>query len=476
MRSWRKSISLILLLSDLAIITVVVFVTQVMWLGFGAEFRDDLPYWLISTLIALAWVWSLGLNDSRSHRILGSGWTEQLRVISASLRLFGVIAIIAYLAKADLARGFLLLSLPIGLMALLLSRAAWRGWLRHRRAAGAYAAKALLVGTTSSVTHLANELRASPNAGFTAIGVCLPTASLGDAGGYISARRERIPVVGDFDNIIAAMRDTGADTLVIASANEIPAAQLKRISWSLEAGHQHLVLSPGIMDVAGPRMHIRPVAGLPLIHVETPSFSHGQRFVKRSFDLLISGLSIVILSPLFLILSLIVRATSHGPAFFLQERVGRGGRHFRMVKFRSMVVDAEEQLEEVRNQQVGLGNEVMFKLRDDPRITKVGRVMRKFSLDELPQLFNVFAGSMSLVGPRPPLPREVEMYAAHVHRRFLMKPGITGPWQVGGRSTLSWEETVRLDLSYVENWSLANDLLILIKTVRVVLAPGDTAH
>lgn len=285
-----------------------------------------------------------------------------------------------------------------------------------------------------------------------------------------------VPIIGDFTEIIPAMARTNADTVIIASADDISTREVKRLSWTLGAGNQHLVLAPAILDVAGPRMHIRPVAGLPLIHVETPALSHGQRFAKRAFDLVASTLAIVLLSPLMLVLAIIVRTTSPGPALFRQERVGRHGNRFHMLKFRSMVVDAEQQLETLRAHQAELGNEVLFKMRDDPRVTRVGKAMRKFSLDELPQIFNVFAGSMSLIGPRPPLPAEVEKYAEHVHRRFLMKPGITGAWQVGGRSTLSWEESVRLDLSYVENWTLANDLLILFKTVRVVLAPGDSAH
>jgi exopolysaccharide biosynthesis polyprenyl glycosylphosphotransferase len=474
-RGWRRSMSLNLLMSDLIVIAAVVFVTQYFWLGLSAEYRDDLPYWLISAVIVVAWTGALGLSDSRSHRILGTGWTEYLRVISSSFRLFGAIAIVAYLAKGDLARGLFLLTLPIGLAALLLERLIWRAWLLHRRAAGAYSARVLLVGSPESVANLARELKTATGAGFSPVGACLPSSAYGTASNAPVVPGTDVPVVGNFDTVIGAMNEYGADTVVIASADDISATEVKRISWALEAGRQHLVLAPGIMDIAGPRMHIRPVAGLPLIHVETPMFSQGQRVTKRAVDLIASTFGIIVLSPLLLVLAVIVRLTSEGPILFKQERVGRNGHRFHMIKFRSMVIDAEQQLAELRAQQAELGNEVLFKMRDDPRITKVGKVMRKFSLDELPQLFNVFAGSMSLIGPRPPLPAEVEQYADHVHRRFLMKPGITGPWQVGGRSTLSWEESVRLDLSYVENWSLANDILILFKTVKVVVAPGDSA-
>ena len=474
-RNWRVSMSKILLLSDLVVITLVVFLTQMLWLGVDAAY-NGLPYWVISVAIIAAWTWSLGLSDSRTHRVLGVGSTEYLRVITASFRLFGFIAIVAFLLKADLARGYLLLALPLGASALVIARFLWRRWLIRRRADGDYSARTLLVGNPTSVTNMAHELQRTPGAGFTTVGACVPQSTLTDAGSAVTVPGTDVPVVGSLDQVLEALASTQADTVVVASAEELSAAQVKRISWALEAGRQHLVLAPAIMDIAGPRMHIRPVAGLPLIHVETPTFSKGQRFVKRTVDILASGIGIIILSPLLLSLAIVVRATSPGPALFFQERVGRHGRLFRMIKFRSMVVDAENQLEALRARQAELGNEILFKMRDDPRITRVGAVMRRFSLDELPQLFNVLFGSMSLIGPRPPLHAEVEKYADHVHRRFLMKPGITGPWQVGGRSTLSWEESVRLDLSYVENWSLANDVLILFKTAKAVIAPGDTAH
>jgi lipopolysaccharide/colanic/teichoic acid biosynthesis glycosyltransferase len=214
------------------------------------------------------------------------------------------------------------------------------------------------------------------------------------------------------------------------------------------------------------------VSGLPLTHVETPNYSRGQRWVKRAFDLIVGAVIVLALSPVLLAVGIMIGA-SDAPVFFVQERIGKNGRPFRMIKFRSMVVDAEQRLHEVNRQSDA--NEVLFKRRDDPRITPLGRWMRRHSVDELPQLFNVLGGSMSLVGPRPPLPDEVAKYADHVHRRFLAKPGMTGAWQVGGRSTLSWDESVRLDLSYVENWSLASDIVILARTAREVFAPGERA-
>jgi len=260
-----------------------------------------------------------------------------------------------------------------------------------------------------------------------------------------------------------------ADTVLITSANELSTGTVRSLSWQLEPGRQHLIVAPSLTDIGGPRLHARPVAGLPLVHVETPRYQGGKLHAKRTFDVLAAGALIVVLSPVLIAVALAVRFASPGGVFFRQERVGLSGERFNMLKFRSMYEDAEERLLELAAADRDSGNAVMFKMKDDPRVTGIGKLLRRFSLDELPQLFNVVRGDMALVGPRPPLDREVEQYADTVHRRFLVKPGITGLWQVSGRSDLTWDETVRLDLFYVENWTLTGDLTILLKTVRAVL-------
>ena len=417
------------------------------------------------------WLFALGLADSRSDRVIGHGATEYIRVADASLRVFGAVAIVAFLLKIEIARGYLLISFPAGLFALLLGRWLWRRWLISQRYRGEYCARVLLVGSERSIADTAAELRRKPQAGYRVVGACLPSP-----GKLEQVPSTRIPVIGDVDAVESAMASTCADTVIVTSTDDLPANKVKQISWNLEAGKQHLVIAPSIADIAGPRIHTRPVAGLPLIHVETPRFSRGQLFAKRMLDLVASSLGVIVLSPILLVLALLVRVTTPGPVLFRQVRIGFRGREFEMLKFRSMVVNAEDLLAELADAERDSGNNVMFKMKDDPRVTKVGKFMRRFSLDELPQLFNVIGGSMSLVGPRPPLPREVEQYADHVHRRFLAKPGITGLWQVSGRSTLSWEETVRLDLSYVENWSMLGDFGILLRTAKAVVTPGETAH
>lgn len=475
--SWRTRFERRLVISDLLVLIWVVFGAQIAWFGTGnAELTlahqvndSAVSYWVVSILIIAAWMLALTLADSRSYRVVGVGSTEYLRVADASLRLFGAIAIIAFLTQNDIARGFLLISLPAGVIVLIIERWLWRQWLIAKRAQGSFSARVLLVGSAESVAHAAKDLDRNVAAGFHVVGACVPSWLPGE-----TLRDSKVAVVGTVYDIPGAMRATGADTVAVTSTDELPATKVKEISWNLEAGRGHLVLAPNILDVAGPRLHTRAVAGLPLIHVETPRFSRGQRLLKRLFDIVASTILAVLLSPLLLVLALIVRFSSPGPILFRQVRVGFGGTEFKMLKFRSMVVDAEERLAALMAER-DAGNEIMFKMRDDPRVTRVGRVMRRFSLDELPQLFNVIGGSMSLVGPRPPLPREVAQYATHVHRRFLVRPGITGLWQVSGRSTLSWEDTVRLDLNYVENWTFMGDLLILARTAKAAVAPGATA-
>lgn len=475
-KDWRRTLTRNVWLTDLLVLTVVVFGTQILWFGFddrgvvtrSEDISNAVPYWVFSAGLIIMWMWALAFADTRTMRMVGAGNTEYLQVAAASFRLFGILAIIAFLLRVDVARGYLLIALPAGVLLLEASRWGWRQFLVRRRAAGTYTARALLVGSRSSVTQIARELDRHPSAGYRVVAACVP-ASNGTKPPELG-----VPVIRDVDAISTALEQFDADTVIVTGTDDLPPDRVKRISWSLVAGRQHLVLAPSIIDIAGPRIHTRPVAGLPLIHVEVPHLSRGQLFVKRSLDLVSSLLALVILSPLLLLLALLVAVSSPGRVLYAQERVGLRGRRFRMYKFRTMVDGADALAATLRDRQ-DAGNDVLFKMHDDPRVTRIGRFLRRHSLDELPQLLNVIGGSMSLVGPRPPLAREVDLYDAHVHRRFLVKPGITGLWQVSGRSTLSWEDSVRLDLSYVENWSLVGDLVILGKTTRAVVRPGDTA-
>jgi exopolysaccharide biosynthesis polyprenyl glycosylphosphotransferase len=469
---WARRYATRLVVTDLVVIAWAVIGTQIAWFGTLdaqlnlSEYRGGfgLNYSLISIILIVAWVTFLALFGTRDARVIGTGNNEYKRVMDATIRLFGIVAIVAFLFQLDLARGYIILSLPVGTLALLASRWIWRQWLSAQRSKGEYSSRVLLVGSRVSVAAIAKDLNRVPQAGYVVVGACIPGDTIGE---YLLGV---IPVSNNLEQLQSTMDAAGADTLVVTSSDELPPERIRELSWALEPGRQHLVLAPSLTDIGGPRIHMRPVAGLPLIHVETPRYEGLKRFSKRAFDIVSSAALIFVLSPLLVVVAVGVRLSTPGGVLFRQDRVGLNGDHFRMLKFRSMVVDAEQQLTALQSAERAEGNVVMFKMKNDPRVTPIGGFMRRFSLDELPQLFNVLGGSMSLVGPRPPLEREVAIYENHVHRRFLVKPGITGLWQVSGRSNLSWEDTVRLDLYYVENWSIVGDLMILWRTARAVLA------
>lgn len=465
---WSRAYGRRVLFTDLLVLIWVVFGVQIAWLGFDSNLATNtndlrLNYTGISIIVILLWLGALAVFDTRGARVLGVGSTEYRLVADSSVRVFGILAIAAFLFHIELARGYVLIAFPVGILFLLLSRWMWRQWLVAQRRSGRYSAKVLLVGSLASVRHIAGELARTPEAGYRVLGASVAKGEAGTLPGT------DIRIYGAFDDILVALEQSGADTVVITSADDLPPERVRELSWSLEPGKQHLVVAPSLTDIGGPRIHTRPVQGLPLIHVETPTYEGRKLYAKRAFDVVAAGFLIILLSPLFLVLTLAVKLSSPGPALFRQERVGLKGEAFRMVKFRSMVVDAEARLQELSALDRAQGNPVLFKMKDDPRVTRVGSVMRRFSFDELPQLFNVLSGEMSLVGPRPPLQREVSGYDVRVHRRFLVKPGITGLWQVSGRSDLSWDDSVRLDLYYVENWSITVDLVILWRTIRAVV-------
>lgn len=437
---------------------------------FGVPETEDLnslgqPYVSLSVALALAWWAMLSLLGSREPRILGYGSEEYKRVLQASLWLFGIVAMVSYALRFDTARGYVGVALPSGLLFLLLSRVIVRKLLHVERQSGRSTMKVLIVGGRQTAEHLARSLRRQPLAGYEPVGIYLP----GSAGSERMPDDLQLPVVGRDSDASQIIRDIAAfspDAVALSGGAQLPPQTIRSLGWALADLDIRLIMVPALTDIAGPRIHTQPVAGLPLIHVSTPTLEKGQRLLKRGFDLVGAATLVAILSPVFLAVAIAVRLDSPGPIFFHQNRVGTAGTTFRMLKFRSMVADAEKQLDQLRPSDEGNG--VLFKMKHDPRVTRVGGFIRRFSLDELPQLFNVLAGSMSLVGPRPPLPSEVEMYDAHAHRRLLVRPGMTGLWQVSGRSLLSWDDTVRLDLYYVENWSFLGDATILVRTVRAV--------
>ena len=454
-------------LLDLGTVTVAVVLAQLFRFGTGP--RDlysalgAVSYTTVSVALILGWMTALHLQNVYDGRLVGHGVQEYRQVFQASSWLFALVAITAFAFKMDFARGYVILAFPLGTFLLLLGRWQARRWLVRQRRQGALSDRVLLVGNRDHVASLVVALGRAPDAGYQVVGACVDDAREGRVAG--------VSILGPESDVLVKALEHRADVVAVSSSAGLGQAGLRRLGWALESTDIDLVVAPGIMDVAGPRVLTRPVQGLPLLHVEAPRFGGPQLVLKNVADRIAAVLALVLLSPVMLGVALAIRRESDGPVLFRQERVGRGGRSFGMLKFRSMVADAETMLPALRVVDEGAGP--LFKMRNDPRVTRVGAFIRRYSLDELPQLVNVVRGEMSLVGPRPPLPREVATYEADVRRRLLVKPGLTGLWQISGRSNLSWDESVRLDLYYVENWTPVLDLMILWRTVQVVLRPEE---
>nr|WP_256895393.1 sugar transferase [Rhodococcus sp. 1163] len=466
-RVWEHQYIDRLRVTDIMVVIAAVALAQLIRFG---ELRTEntamLSYTGVSVAVAGLWIAFLAIFRTRSTRVIGNGAEEYRRIVSATFRLFGVIAILSLLFKIDIARLYLAIALPVGLLGLLVSRWVWRKGVAAKRSKGKYQTAVLIVGSRTAAVSMAKQFERSPASGYSVVGMCLPgfepkrDAAIVD--GY------EIPVLGDEHSVVEAIEASGADTVAVTATEHLGTKGIRKMVWDLEKKNVDLVVAPGVVDVAGPRLVMRPVAGFPLIHVEKPQYNGATRFSKTAFDFIFATVVLVLISPILLATAIAVKATSRGPVFYKSERMGIDGKPFPMIKFRSMIQHADKQVNTLLAQNDSSGG-VLFKMREDPRVTKVGRFMRKFSIDELPQFLNVLRREMSVVGPRPPLRREVETYDGEVRRRLLVKPGITGLWQVSGRSDLSWEETVRLDLSYVENWSMVGDLLIIAKTVKAVV-------
>lgn len=468
---WQRAYAKRLLITDFIVIVFAVYGSQFIRFGstgepllipgFGDEPLALVSYAVVSAILVAGWFISLSLFATRDRTIIGAGTSEYKRIADASVRVFAVLAILAFLLRSEVGRAYVLVAFPVGLVLLIAGRWAWRKWLMRHRAAGRYVHRAILMGERLKSAHVAAQIARDGVTGIEIVG------AVTEHGGTPDQIAPGIPVLGDYSALDRVLNDARADTVVFTGADTIDPRGMRELGWQLERSSTTLVVAPALTDVAGPRIHARPVAGLPLIQVDYPVFTGQKYATKRAFDLVMGTILLVLLSPIFLVITIAVRRDSPGPAIFTQERVGLNGKPFHMLKFRSMVVDAESHLPTLLDRTDGNG--VLFKLRRDPRVTRVGAVLRRYSLDELPQLINVLRGEMSLVGPRPPLASEVELYDDWALRRLLVRPGMTGLWQTQGRSDLSWDDSVRLDLYYVENWSLTGDLVILYRTARAVM-------
>jgi exopolysaccharide biosynthesis polyprenyl glycosylphosphotransferase len=454
--TWSKDYLRRAALADLGCAVVGVFVAA--QLRFGEHVNGT--YVALSLALPGLWLAAVALAGGYDDRFIGTGSDEYRKILNAGVGLTAALAIFSYLVNVDLSRFYVLIALPTVTLFDLVARYKIRKRLHRLRDAGRCMLSVVAVGHESAVADLVKELGRDHYHGLTVVGACVAQPAVGDevAG---------VPLYGGLDDVPAAVRAFGADTVAVLACPEMDGIRLRSLAWELEKTGTDLCVSPALLDVAGPRTTIRQTAGLTLLHVDHPQLSGFRVFVKDLFDRSAAAAALILLSPLLIVLAVAIRLHDRGPALFTQVRVGKDGHMFRIYKFRTMVVDAEKR----RNQLLESNDTdgVLFKLRNDPRVTAVGAHLRRWSIDELPQLFNVLLGQMSLVGPRPALPDEAARYAEHVRRRLVVKPGLTGLWQVNGRSDLNWEESVRLDLRYVENWSFVLDLQILWKTISVMV-------
>ncbi len=433
---------------------------------------EDAPLWgstqdlqVTSVVIAALWLVLLARHGAYATRIAGAGADEYRTVLRAAATLVAVVAFVSFSVKLEFSRGVLLVAVPTMTAATIAARHLLRQRLATARDRGECLQPTLLVGDAGAVAELARRIGAAPRTtGLAVRGVCLtqPADLVRPPAGLAG-----VPLLGSLDDTLRVVDSVGAEVVAVATGPALYGEPLQRLGWALEQRNVDLLIDPGVIEVAGPRLTLRPASGLPMLHVERPVCSGARYAVKLAVDRLIALVALVLGAPLLLAIGLLVVFDSRGPVLYGQRRVGEGGRTFTMLKFRTMCVDADARREELEGQNEGHG--ALFKLHRDPRITRVGAVLRRYSLDELPQLANVVRGEMSLVGPRPPLPAEVDQYQSAAVRRLRVRPGMTGLWQVSGRSDLSWVESVRLDLWYVDNWSLAVDAQILLRTAGAVV-------
>ncbi|WP_369227216.1 sugar transferase [Streptomyces sp. R39] len=405
---------------------------------------------------------ALAVGRSWSPAVLGQG-AEEFRRLGRSL--FAATVVLALGGIALTSRNiklWIFVAIPAIGLVIMFARYLLRLSLHSRRKEGRCLRPVLAAGSPATVRDLITRTRKFPHIGWRVEAVCTP-----DGRGLDGDELDGVPVVGRLADVAKHVRHDGYRVVAVTPDPYWTPDRLQRLAWNLEGSDAEMVVAPVLMEVAGPRLHVDAVLGIPLLRVSLPTFTGGRRAIKAVVDRVGAAVLLMLFAPLMAGVALLVLADSPGGAFYRQRRVGKDGREFTILKFRTMVVGAHRARAELADRDEGAG--LLFKVRRDPRVTRVGAVLRRYSIDELPQLFNVLTGAMSLVGPRPPLPEECAAYDPDIRRRLLVKPGLTGLWQISGRSDLPWEEAVRLDLRYVEDWSLALDTVILWKTMRAVL-------
>jgi exopolysaccharide biosynthesis polyprenyl glycosylphosphotransferase len=459
--TWHRPYAAMLVVADSAAAVLASYTSISIFSQADAGFRQSPELFSVVAYVFLPLSWLLVLwgHGAYDRRYLGIGTDEFKRVFRASVTVTALVSFIVFSTRFSPSRLSVGTALAGAFAYLIVGRWLARRILVLARGHGHAVHRVLLVGTFAEAMDVYRVVSRTPGAGLVPVGIHLTE-------GYAAGRgmQSPVPIYAGRD-VLSLLRDLGADTISVCGSASSAPGELRRLAWQLEGTGIDLLVAPQLTDIAGPRVHIRPVEGLPLLHVEEPKLSGVAWLFKNLMDRVVAAVLLLLLLPLFMVISFLIWIADWGPAFFSQARVGREGMTFTVWKFRTMYTDAENRLAQLVDQNESDG--LLFKIKNDPRISPIGRLLRRTSLDELPQLVNVVKGEMSLVGPRP-LPADDGDFLGDVRRRLLVRPGMTGLWQVSGRSELSWDDAVRLDLYYVDNWSLVFDLVILWRTIGVV--------
>ncbi len=450
--TWKPKLQRYIGIIDLVILFVIMII--VLELRFPQTLNSSFTNYelrniTLATLILISWLFFLWFNGSRDVKILGFGADEYKRIINAALLSFTFIAFVSYIFKLEISRGFVLMVFSAGSMSLFIARRILRKSLLRSRNQGLYISRVLLL-LSGDLDPVEKRLLAAKHAGLRIVHKLQCTGSR------------------DFNHkmIVTEALKQNCDNIMVGQSAVISAEELRNLGWALEETNIDLVVAPAVTEIAGPRLKVSNVEGLPLLHLDQPVFSGLAILTKRLLDLALSLIGLIAVIPLLILVALIIKNHDRGKILYTQKRVGQNNKEFKVYKFRTMYEGSHDKRDQIMAQTHK--DLRLAKDPNDPRITKPGLFLRRWSIDEIPQIINVFRGEMSLVGPRPPLAEEVNLYQKSEKRRLLVKPGLTGLWQVSGRSELDWEDSVRLDLYYVENWSLTLDLLIIIRTFAAI--------
>lgn len=422
-------------------------------------------YYEISIAVTVLWLFALLTDGMYDLERLTWGAGEFSRIVRAIGMgvVFFILATYA-LKMPGLSRAWTLLAFSFAVLFVFVGRVSVRAWLHWERGHGRMHRRTLIVGSNSEALSIVRVLLKDPSQGLTPVG-CLASSKAEEL--PLDYCDDLIPGLGHARDVRRVVGEQKADTVIIVGSAFNPEV-ISRIISELRGMDVSIHVSSGLFDILTSRVLVRDVAGVPLITVKGISLSPSRLFTKRLFDVVVASFFVVAGMPVWLLIVAAIGLDSPGPIFYRQRRVGRAGAEFNMLKFRSMYVDADARRAELERENEATGP--LFKMKNDPRVTRVGRWLRRLSLDEFPQLLNVLHGDMSLVGPRPPLPEETVQYREHDWRRMEVRPGMTGLWQVSGRSSLTFDEMVRLDLYYIENWSVGFDMALMMRTVPAVLS------